>query len=132
MGDQVVHQVAIPWHWGNYRTSPQGVVGDTANDLIALSGDPNTSIEDKTFSRQVRAGRRRGQPTERLAHADERVDQTEPAGDHGAEVPEKGVHTGASLWELPLPPGQESRDPAQRPAGWEAAREAAREFGRRG
>jgi formate dehydrogenase major subunit len=132
MGDQVVHQIAIPWHWGNYRTNPQGVVGDSANDLIALSGDPNTSIEDKTFSCQVRSGRRQHEPTERLAHADESVDQTERAGDHGAEVPHKGVHTGASAWELPIPLGKDWRDPSQRPVGWESAREAAREHGRRG
>ena len=37
------------------------------NDLIVLSGDPNTSIEDKTFSCQVRAGRRGGETTEKLA-----------------------------------------------------------------
>ena len=132
LGDQVAHQIAIPWHWGTYRSSEQGVIGDTANDLIALSGDPNTSIEDKTFSCQVRAGRRAAQPTERLAHAEERVDQSARLGDHEAEVPHKGVHTLVSLYELPIAPGKEWRDPSELPAGWEAAREAARDFGRRG
>ena len=56
----LVHQISVPWHWGTYTTSEQGVTGDSLNDLIVLSGDPNTSIEDKTFSCQVRAGRRHG------------------------------------------------------------------------
>ena len=46
----VVHQISVPWHWGTYTTSEQGVTGDSLNDLIVLSGDPNTSIEDKTFT----------------------------------------------------------------------------------
>jgi formate dehydrogenase major subunit len=132
MGDQVAHQIAIPWHWGTYRSSEQGVVGDTANDLIALSGDPNVTIEDKTFSCQVRAGRREAQPTQRLAHAEEGVDQTQREGDHDAEVPHKAIHTLVSLYELPIPADKQWRDPSELPAGWEAAREAARDFGRRG
>ncbi len=86
---RTVHQVSMPWHWGTYRSSPQGVTGDTANDLIALSGDPNTSIEDKTFSCNVRAGRRRTQTTARLAGA-EGGEDTGPSDDHGAEEPHKG------------------------------------------
>ena len=35
---RTVHQVALPWHWGYGGAS---VTGDAANDLIALSGDPN-------------------------------------------------------------------------------------------
>lgn len=61
---KLVHQVALPWHWGyaGERT------GDSTNDLLALSGDPNVSIqESKAFSCDVRAGRRSGQTTERLA-----------------------------------------------------------------
>jgi formate dehydrogenase major subunit len=50
----MIHQVGLPWHWG-----PGGPVkGDAANDLILLSGDPNTSIhESKAFVCNVRAGR---------------------------------------------------------------------------
>jgi formate dehydrogenase major subunit len=56
---RVVHQVCMPWHWGSFRSSEQGVTGDAANDLIALSGDPNTSIqESKAFVCEIRAGRR--------------------------------------------------------------------------
>jgi formate dehydrogenase major subunit len=55
---RTVHQVCMPWHWGS--VSALGVTGDAANDLIALSGDPNTSIqESKAFVCDVRAGRRR-------------------------------------------------------------------------
>ena len=51
---RTVHQVSLPWHWGSHTTSEQGVTGDTANDLVALSGDPNVSIEDKSFACDVR------------------------------------------------------------------------------
>jgi formate dehydrogenase major subunit len=49
-----VHQVALPWHWGFGGPDP----GGAANDLIMLSGDPNTSIhESKAFVCDVRAGK---------------------------------------------------------------------------
>jgi len=80
-----VHQISVPWHWGTYTTSEQGVTGDSINDLIVLSGDPNTSIEDKTFSCQVRAGRRDEATTERLAGAGGRDIPTDAP--HPAEVP---------------------------------------------
>ena len=67
IGGGTVHQISIPWHWGMHTTSEQGVTGDSLNDLMVLSGDPNTSIEDKTFSCNVRAGRRQGETTEKLA-----------------------------------------------------------------
>jgi formate dehydrogenase major subunit len=46
LGDKVVHQVGMPWHWGW-----EGVVtGDVVNSLTALVGDPNVSIhEGKAF-----------------------------------------------------------------------------------
>ncbi len=46
LGNQVVHQVGMPWHWGW-----QGIVtGDVVNSLTALVGDPNVSIhEGKAF-----------------------------------------------------------------------------------
>jgi formate dehydrogenase major subunit len=74
----------VPWHWGTYTTSEQGVTGDTMNDLIALSGDPNTSIEDKTFTCQVRAGRRSEQTTSKLA------------GARGGDVPTDAPHDAES------------------------------------
>src|SRR4051794_14016059 len=80
---RTIHQVALPWHWGFHG----GIPGDAANDLIALSGDPNVTIEDsKAFTCEVRGGRRGREPTERLrgAHAD--VHST-PHDDHPAEEP---------------------------------------------
>jgi formate dehydrogenase major subunit len=43
---RVVHHLGMPFHWGY-----QGlVVGDAANELTALVGDPNVSIhEAKAF-----------------------------------------------------------------------------------
>ena len=37
---QVVHQVALPWHFGHRGL----VTGDVANDLIAISEEPNVRI----------------------------------------------------------------------------------------
>jgi formate dehydrogenase major subunit len=53
--DHLVHQVGLPWHWG-----PNGLsTGDAANDLIPISLDPNSHIqEDKAFSVDIRPGRR--------------------------------------------------------------------------
>jgi formate dehydrogenase major subunit len=80
-----VHQVALPWHWGYGG----GIPGDAANDLIAISGDPNVTIEEsKAFTCDVRAGRRTRQPTEPLrdAHLDLHVS---PHDDHPAESPKE-------------------------------------------
>lgn len=52
---KVVHEVGMPWHWGK-----QGLAsGDSANDVVAMIGDPNTTIhEGKVFSGNLRKGRR--------------------------------------------------------------------------
>ena len=51
----VVHQVGLPYHWG-YRGL---VTGDIANDLIAISQEPNVRImESKAILCNVSAGRR--------------------------------------------------------------------------
>jgi formate dehydrogenase major subunit len=58
-----VHQVGLPWHWGY----SEPYAGDSTNDLGAISGDPNVSIqESKAFTCDVRAGRRGRPSTERL------------------------------------------------------------------
>jgi formate dehydrogenase major subunit len=46
LGNRLIHQVGMPWHWGW-----EGVVtGDVVNSLTALVGDPNVSIhEGKAF-----------------------------------------------------------------------------------
>ena len=84
----VVHQISLPWHWGGHTTSEQGVTGDSINDLIALSGDPNVTIhESKAFRCDVRAGRRSGETTARLSGAQARPEQLDEAGGHAAEKP---------------------------------------------
>jgi formate dehydrogenase major subunit len=46
LGDRIVHQVGMPWHWGWAGV----VTGDVVNDLTAMVGDPNVSIhEAKAF-----------------------------------------------------------------------------------
>ena len=50
-----VHQVWLPWHWG----SGGMVSGDSANDLLGITLDPNVLIqESKVGTCDVRAGRR--------------------------------------------------------------------------
>ena len=46
IGERIIHQVGMPWHWGW-----QGLVtGDAVNELTPLVGDPNVSIhEAKAF-----------------------------------------------------------------------------------
>ena len=102
IGGRTVHQICMPWHWGTYRSSEQGVTGDSVNDLIALSGDPNVSIqESKAFRCDVRAGRRDHQSTERLAHAEDAGGAT-PSADHDeAEQPEHASRTGQSTHQEP-------------------------------
>jgi formate dehydrogenase major subunit len=92
LGDRVVHQISLPWHWGFYTTNEQGVTGDTANDLVPLTGDPNVSIEDKSFACNVRPGRRSTGPA--VAPAAERAaaHSASPSKDHAAEQPR---HAGA-------------------------------------
>ena len=49
------HQVGLPYHWGTSGYS----TGDAANDLVALSLDPNVHIQDdKSFACDIRPGRR--------------------------------------------------------------------------
>lgn len=52
-----VHQIGLPYHWGQGREAV--VEGDAANDLIGLALDPNTQIqESKVGSCDIRPGRR--------------------------------------------------------------------------
>jgi len=49
------HQVGLPWHWGTSGYS----TGDSANDLTAVSLDPNVHIQEvKAFACDIRPGRR--------------------------------------------------------------------------
>jgi formate dehydrogenase major subunit len=52
---RVVHQVGLPYHWGN-----RGIVtGDPANDLFPFALDPNVHIQEvKAATCDIRPGRR--------------------------------------------------------------------------
>jgi formate dehydrogenase major subunit len=52
---RVVHQIAVPYHWGS-----RGLVhGDSANDLVSISQEPNVRImEAKALLCDIRPGRR--------------------------------------------------------------------------
>ena len=55
LNGKTVHQVAIPFHWG----SAGPIRGDVANDLIAISGEPNVTImETKALVCNIVPGRR--------------------------------------------------------------------------
>jgi len=50
-----VHQVGLPYHWGTSGL----VTGDSVNDLVAMSEEPNVRImEAKGFVCHVAPGRR--------------------------------------------------------------------------
>jgi formate dehydrogenase major subunit len=100
---RTVHQVWLPYHWG------QGglVTGDSANDLIGITLDPNVLIQEtKVGTCDVRPGRRpQGQ-----ARLDLVADHSRRAGlHHGGSYPQV-VTTG---------PGTEAQnrngDPTPRP-----------------
>jgi formate dehydrogenase major subunit len=79
---QTIHQIGLPWHWGTGGP----VTGDAANDLILLSGDPNTSIhESKAFVVNVRAGRD-SSGTSKLAGLRDAPPGVAPNRDHPAET----------------------------------------------
>ncbi len=83
LGDRVVHQIGLPYHWGNNGL----VTGDSANDLIALELDPNVQIPPtKVLTCDIRPGRRpRGQALTDLV-----ADYRRRAGLPEANQPEAG------------------------------------------
>jgi formate dehydrogenase major subunit len=83
---RLVHQVALPWHWG-YGGEARG---DSANDLGALAADPNVSIqESKAFTCNVRAGRRSRPTTAKLSGARAGVHVRPNEDDPPAEAPKE-------------------------------------------
>ena len=55
IGDRIVHQIGLPFHWGSNGLSK----GDSANDLLSAVVDPNVSIqEDKASTCDIQPGRR--------------------------------------------------------------------------
>jgi len=67
VGGRTLHQVGLPYHWG-----PNGLVtGDAANELAALSLDPNVHIQEvKAMACDIQPGRRPRGPALRQLVAD--------------------------------------------------------------
>lgn len=67
VANQKVHQIGMPYHWGEGGQNTI-VQGDSANDLLGVTLDPNVSIqESKTVTLDIIAGRRpTGEARERL------------------------------------------------------------------
>ena len=54
LGDRFVEQVGLPYHWGSNGISR----GDSANDLVNVTMDPNVYIQDKVGTCDIQPGRR--------------------------------------------------------------------------
>jgi formate dehydrogenase major subunit len=54
VGDRFVEQVGLPYHWGGNGLSR----GDSSNDLVNLTLDPNVFIQGKVGTCDIRPGRR--------------------------------------------------------------------------
>jgi formate dehydrogenase major subunit len=54
VGDRMVEQIGLPYHWGGNGLS----TGDSTNDLIGLTLDPNVFIQDKGGTCDIQPGRR--------------------------------------------------------------------------
>ncbi|SFC66469.1 formate dehydrogenase major subunit [Nocardioides terrae] len=54
LGDRFVEQVGLPYHWGGNGLT----TGDSPNDLVNLTLDPNVYIQDKVGTCDIRPGRR--------------------------------------------------------------------------
>jgi formate dehydrogenase major subunit len=54
IGDHIVEQVGLPYHWGGNGLS----TGDSTNDLVNVTLDPNVYIQSKVGTCDVRPGRR--------------------------------------------------------------------------
>jgi formate dehydrogenase major subunit len=92
MGGRIVHQIGLPYHWGNRGL----VLGDAANELVAFSADPNVSIqESKALTGNIRPGRRdRSRPLPKVSEnrpgeplRDLPVARRRPVGTHRIHAP---------------------------------------------
>jgi formate dehydrogenase major subunit len=54
LGDRVVEQVGLPYHWGGNGLT----IGDSPNDLVNITMDPNDYIQDKVGTCDIQPGRR--------------------------------------------------------------------------
>lgn len=94
--DHVVHQIWMPYHWGN-----KGLVdGDVVNDLLGVVADPNVFIqESKVATCDIQPGRRPRGPrlleyvrayrerADITAQTGTDLDTTKPSRDHTEETP---------------------------------------------
>jgi formate dehydrogenase major subunit len=93
-----VHQIGIPFHWGFAGEA----VGDIANDLVALTAEPNVSIqEDKAFGVDVVAGRTFASsqsPTKQFARwpTTDPAPQTPPSAQPEGQLHGRGIGSGQS------------------------------------
>jgi len=94
VGDRMVEQVGLPYHWGGNGLSK----GDSSNDLVGLTLDPNVFIQDKGGTCDIQPGRRpRGtdlppyvEGYRERARSGAHADPTdEPAVDHPEAGPER-------------------------------------------
>jgi formate dehydrogenase major subunit len=75
LGDRFVEQVGLPYHWGGNGLS----TGDSSNDLVNLTLDPNVFIQSKVGTCDIRPGRRpRG--TELTSYVAEYRDRADAEG----------------------------------------------------
>jgi formate dehydrogenase major subunit len=84
---RVIHQIWLPYHWGSNGL----ITGDSANDLLGITLDPNVLIqESKVGTCDIQPGRRPAGP-DLLAYV---VDYQQRAGllpDHHAPVHTEGT-----------------------------------------
>ena len=87
LGDRVVHQIGLPFHWAFAGES----VGGNANDLTALLAEPNVSMhEAKAFTCQIAPGRL---PVQNRPHATKPLAQW-PTGETIPDTPESAQPEG--------------------------------------
>jgi formate dehydrogenase major subunit len=91
VGGRALHQVGLPYHWG-----PNGLVtGDAANELAALSLDPNVHIQEvKAMACDIRPGRRpRGPGLRQLVREyNQRAGITDETGTEVRDEPRSDEH----------------------------------------
>ncbi len=108
---KTLHQIGLPYHWGS-----KGIVtGDTVNNMVALTTEPNARIhEAKTFTANLRKGRRAVQaPSEPFTSNDNVVARGGEAGELAHEV-RLGVQDMLRLdnTNSPLHPAADAASPA--------------------
>ncbi len=54
VADRTIHQIGLPYHWGSSGLS----TGDSANDLVNVTLEPNVRIQDKVGTCDIQPGRR--------------------------------------------------------------------------